>query len=139
MMSIYHDYDFLSHYSSISLYALNRTCPPPLLQLLPQLAQLLNHNLMIIPLLEPTHHHHRHGRIAILDEYGYTAPVNGIVLCSLAEPHFGGEGGFVAGKLVVQAPGAGVEADDGGARALDPEVVVESGAGVSYLFVVVVS
>lgn len=58
---------FFSHHS-----------PRPL-HLLLQPPHLLNDNLMIIPLLQPTHHHHRNHAIAPFNKNRYSAPVNRIL------------------------------------------------------------
>lgn len=104
-----------------------------LFHLLLQLPQLFNHNLVIIPLLEPTYHDDGNRAIASLDKNWYSTPVNRIVLGRLSQSQLRLERLLITTILVLQPPCAGLEADDGRALAGHPEIVVKSRAGVGYL------
>jgi hypothetical protein len=94
------------------------------LHLFAKLTQLLNHDLMVIPLLQPTYNNYCDGSIAVLDEDGHTTTMNCIVFRRLAESHLGLELLLVALKLVLQTPCTRVEADDSCALPANPEVVI---------------
>ena len=94
------------------------------LHLFAKLTQLLNHDLVVIPLLQATYNNYRDGPIAVLDEDGHTTTVNCIVFRRLTESHLGLELLLVALKLVLQTPCTRVEADHSCAFSADPEVVI---------------
>ena len=95
-----------------------------LFHLFAKLTQLLNHDLVVIPLLQATYNNYRDGPIAVLDEDGHTTTVNCIVFRRLTESHLGLELLLVALKLVLQTPCTRVEADHSCAFSADPEVVI---------------
>ena len=94
------------------------------LHLFAKLTQLLNHDLVVIPLLQPTYNDYRDGSIAVLDEDGHTTTMNCIVFRRFAKSHLGLEFLLIALKLVLQTPCTRVEADHSCAFSADPEVVI---------------
>ena len=94
------------------------------LHLFAKLTQLLNHDLVVIPLLQPTYDNYRNGSIAVLDKDRHTTSMNCIVFRRLAESHLGLELLLIALKLVLQTPCTRVEADHSCAFSADPEVVI---------------
>jgi hypothetical protein len=94
------------------------------LHLFAKLTQLLNHDLVVIPLLQPTYDNYRNGSIAVLDKDRHTTSMNCIVFRRLAESHLGLELLLIALKLVLQTPCTRVEADHSCALPANPEVVI---------------
>ena len=94
------------------------------LHLFAKLSQLLNHNLMVIPLLQPTHDDYRNRPIAVLDVDRHATTMDCIVFGRLAQSHLCLELLLVALKLVLQTPCTRIEANDSCAFPANPEIVV---------------
>lgn len=85
---------------------------------------------MILVLLQPADDNHGDDALDALDADGHAAAMDGVLARLLrAHAEARGEGGLVAGELVVQEPGARAPAEHAGALALHPGLVVREGAG----------
>jgi len=91
---------------------------------------------MIIPLLQPTNHTHRNRRIAVLYENRHATTVNRILARLLPQPHLLSKQLLISTvELVMQLPRAAPKPNNRITFPGHPEIIVERGAGVRYLFV----
>ena len=100
------------------------------LHLFAKLTQLLNHDLVVIPLLQPTNNLHRNWALHILHKNRHSTPMNRILLRRLAQPRLRLELLLVPLKLVMQLPCATLPPDHRIALASNPEVVIQCGSRV---------
>lgn len=88
------------------------------------LLEYLHDHFVVFLLRESTDHDHAHDSFDALDANGKAATVNRVPTRTLAEHELGAERVLVPRELVVQEPGTRAPAEDRGALARDPRIVV---------------